>query len=274
LGRYADDRRKLFDDYCSTNGQRGVRKFSYDSKLNDPHSFECLDLPGTDREQMKTLVIAPDDKLYLTDGHHTFSAFYLLEEGGPDLSVYIKVTRDYRNLSSMDEFWKQMEFEKNIWLFNVDETSVTVQSLPTTLDMKNFPNDQYRSLMYFIRYIAWGKPGDMSVPNPKFFGDDYSDAPFVEFYWARELRPSVGLEKFNLSTQKGYVAAVTALGQALVRARSADVGGSGKSALEMGQYGAFNQRELYRISRPGTGKLAYLLKYKLSPAGQALLKRP
>ncbi len=273
LGRYPDDRRKLFDDYCSTNGQRGVRKFSYDSRLNNPNSFECLDLPGTDRDQMKTLVIGPDDKLYLTDGHHTFSAFWLMKEGGPDLFVYIKVTRDYRELNSMDEFWKQMEFEKNIWLFDVNDAPVTVRDLPASLDITNFPNDQYRSLMYFTRFVAWGKPGEMSVPDPKFYGDDYSDAPFIEFYWARDLRRTVDLKKFDLSTHKGYVAAVTALGQAIVKTRSNDIGGSGKTALEMGQYKAFNQRELYRISRPGTGKLDYLLKFKSSPEAQTLINK-
>ncbi len=272
MGRYADDPRKLFDDACSTNGQRGVRQFSYDSKLNNPDSFACLDLPGTDRDQMKTLVIGPDDKLYLTDGHHTFAAFWLLKDGGPDLFVNIKVTRDYRDLESMEEFWKQMEGEKNMWLFDENDTAVTIQALPDSLDIAKFGDNQFRSLMYFTRSIAWGKPTDMSVPDAKFYGDEYSDTPFVEFYWARELRPMVDLKKFNLSARKGYRAAITAVGQAIIKARSKDVGGSGKNDLEMGRYSAFNQRELYRISRPGTGKIDYMLKFKKSPAGQALMK--
>jgi hypothetical protein len=272
LGRYQDDRHKLFDDICTTNGQRGVRKFSIDSKISNPSSFECLDGPGTDRDEMKSAVIGPDDKLYLTDGHHTFSAFWFMAEGGPDLSVYIKVTRDYHALSSMDGFWKQMELEKNIWLFDVNDATVTVRDLPDTLDIAKFSNDIYRSLMYFTRLVAWGKPDTMSVPEAKFYGDDYSDAPFLEFYWARELRSTVDLRKFDLSTHDGYIAAITNVGQAIVKSKSTNVGGSGKTALEMGQFKRLNQKELYRIGRPGTGKVDYTLKFKLSPVAQAMIQ--
>lgn len=273
LGRYARDRRKVFDEYCEKNGQQGIQDFSPASNVHDPQSFVCLEKVGTDRDSMKTVVIAPNNQLYLTDGHHTFNVFWHMNGGGPELPMHVVVSRDYRNLTSMDEFWKQMQVEKNIWLFDVNDQPITVDKLPGVLGLENFQNDPYRSLMYFARRIAWRSPGEKEVPDPKFYGDDYPDVPFVEFYWVREIRNQVDLKKFNLNTIDGYADAIRAMGAAIIAAQTKDLGGSGKSTQEMGQFTYFNEKELARISRPGTGKLAYMLKFRNSKDAKPFLRR-
>lgn len=272
LGRYARDRSKVFDEYCEKNGQKGIRAFGPASNVHDPVTFSCLEPVGSERDQMKTVVIAPNNKLYLTDGHHTFNVLWHMKGGGPDLRMHVIVSRDYRNLTSMEEFWKQMQAEKNIWLFDVYDQPIGVAQLPVSLGLEHFQNDPYRSLMYFTRRIAWRSPGEKEVPEAQFYGDDYPDVPFVEFYWVREIRNQVDLKKFDLTTIDGYAAAIRALGKAVIAAKTKDLGGSGKSTQEMGQFTYFNEKELARISRPGTGKLAYMLKFRNSKDAEPFLR--
>lgn len=266
LARYADDRRKIFDQYCEKNGQDGIRDFLADSDLRNSKTFACLEPVGTVRAAMKTVVIAPDGKLYLTDGHHTFNAFWEIPEGGPDLFFNVIVSRDYRRLASMDDFWKQMQAEGNIWLFDVNDKPITQEDLPKSLGIKNFVNDKYRALMYFTRRIAWRSPAEMNAPDAKFYDDDYPEVPFVEFYWMREIRGKVNLKDDDLNTRKGYLTAIRAVGQAIMEVKSSNLGGSGKSAAEMGQFSYFNENEFARISRPHKGKVSYMLRYKESHA--------
>ena len=264
LGRYAKDRQKVFDEYCEKNGQKGIRTFTFNSVLQDSHTYTCWERVGMDRSAHKTVVIGPDNKLYLTDGHHTFNAFWEVPGGGADLRVYVVVTRDYRDYASMDEFWKQMEVENNVWLLDADGRPITPDQLPASLGLDFFSDDIYRNLMYFTRRIAWIAPGDMSVPEPEFYGDNYPDFPFLEFHWAKEIRKTVDLSTYDLNSREGYISAIRAVGKAMMDIRTLDVGGLTKTAEEMGQFKYFNNRELARIDRPGTGKLAYMLSYKAS----------
>jgi hypothetical protein len=116
--------------------------------------------------------------------------------------------------------------------------------------------------MYFTRRIAWMTPSWITVPDPATYDDVYPEVPFVEFYWGRDVKKVVDLKKFDLNTRSGYVAAIRAVGKAVIAIRSNDIGGSKKSATEMGQFSYFNEKELSRIDRPNTGKIAYMLKYK------------
>ncbi len=81
LGRYQHDAEKQFDEICEANGQKGVSKFDAQSQPAVATSFQCKAPVGTERQDMKTVVIAPNNQLYLTDGHHTFNTFWHMDGG-------------------------------------------------------------------------------------------------------------------------------------------------------------------------------------------------
>lgn len=82
----------------------------------------------------------------------------------------------------------------------------------------------------------------------------------------------MNLRLFDLTTQAGYVKAIRAVGKAIIEVKSSDVGGSGKGAKEMGQFNYFNEKELARISRPGTGKLAYMIEFRHSKDARKFIR--
>ncbi|XAW90434.1 ParB/Srx family N-terminal domain-containing protein [Vibrio sp. CDRSL-10 TSBA] len=172
LGRYQFDREKMFDEICEANGQKGVESIQDNAQPNEPSTFKCESDVGTRKQDMKTVVIAPNGEYFLTDGHHTFNVFYQMPQGGPDFNIHVAVDKDYRDLKSMDDFWKAMAKDGNTWLFDQNGQAISYQQLPAALGLSNFANDQYRSLMYFTRDISWDKPKQ--------------PVPFLEFYWSKE----------------------------------------------------------------------------------------
>lgn len=259
LGRYQRDLEKHFDEICENRGAVGVERFSTRSDIRDPASFTCKAATGSQPGEMKTVVIAPDDTLYLTDGHHTFNVYWHMNRGGADFSAHVVVAGDYRGLESMAAFWEQMQADGNVWLLDHEGVAITPEELPGSLGLEHFGNDQYRALMYFSRGIAWHKPERMSNPGT---GERYPAIPFLEFYWSREVHQHVDLTQFDLSDSKGYNLAIRAVSDVILKLDLEDVGGSGRSVQSMGQYPAFNAIELERINRPGRGKLSHMLFYK------------
>ncbi len=258
LERFSRDRKKMFNAFCELNGQARVQEFSYASDLHDPKSFACQDPVGSHGEDMDTVVIAPNDQLYLTNGHHKGQEFWHVAGGGPDLSLHVVVARDYRTAHSMDDFWKQMQADRNVWLFDAAEHPISVDNLPSSLGLDHFKDDPYRSLMYFTDHIAWEKPE--RVINPA-TGKFYPSVPFVEFYWAREVRKVVDLSKYDLKTADGYLAAMQAVSAAILNLHSQDVGGSGKTIEQMGQR-SVKHRKADRAIQSWKENLISMVEYK------------
>lgn len=247
LGRYQQDAEKQFDEICEANGQKGVSHFDAQSQPAIATSFECKEPVGAERKDMKTVVIAPNSQLYLTDGHHTFNTFWHMEGGGNEFPVNVLVDKDYRGLKTMDAFWKQLDLDKNTWLFDVSDQPISYQQLPTTLGMENFADDPYRSLMYFARDVCWDKPAQ--------------PVPFLEFYWAKQLKPQLPLAPFDLNTEQGYLNAIEAASKLILAEQSKDIGGSGLSAKAMGQFDHFDAKKFKKLSKQNS-KLSYMLGYK------------
>jgi len=67
------------------------------------------------------------------------------------------------------------------------------------LGRKHMQDDEYRSLVYFVRDIGFEKED-----NPP---------PFLEFYWGKWLETELPLKSFDLHDRKGYGAAVTAIAE-------------------------------------------------------------
>ncbi|ADT89588.1 ParB/Srx family N-terminal domain-containing protein [Vibrio furnissii] len=247
LGRYQHDAEKQFDEICEANGQKGVSEFDAQSQPAVATSFQCKEPVGTERQDMKTVVIAPNNQLYLTDGHHTFNTFWHMDGGGSAFPIHVLVDKDYRALSTMAAFWKQLALDKNTWLFDVNDLPISYQQLPTELGMDNFADDPYRSLMYFARDVSWDKPAQ--------------PVPFLEFYWAKQLKPQLPLAQFDLNTEHGYLNAIETASQRILAEQSLDIGGSGLSAKAMGQFDHFDAKKFKKLSKQNS-KLSYMLGYK------------
>lgn len=249
LGRFEHDKKKLFDEICEANGQRGLESFDkQSSNAHDAATFECKEAVGERQKDMKTIVIAPNGDYYLTDGHHTFNVFWTMPEGGADFPVHVVVDKDYRNLDSMDSFWDAMIADGNTWLFDSEGKQILPTGLPESLGLDNFENDSYRSLMYFSRDVGWNKPKQ--------------PVPFLEFYWSKEVRQKIDLNEYDLDTKAGYTQAITDVSNFLLSLDTNNVGGSNKSVKEMGQFDSFQQKGLDKLLREGKGKVTYMINYK------------
>ncbi|MGF1695659.1 ParB/Srx family N-terminal domain-containing protein [Vibrio lamellibrachiae] len=249
LGRFEQDKKKLFDEICEANGQRGLASFDKKTSIaHDSTTFECKEEVGAREKDMKTIVIAPNGDYYLTDGHHTFNVFWTMTEGGNDFPVHVVVEKDYRDLSNMAAFWDSMITDGNTWLFDSEGKPITPARLPISLGLENFQNDQYRSLMYFSRDVGWNK--------------SEQPVPFLEFYWSKEVRQEINLNDYDLTTVPGYTEAITDVSHFLLSLETDNVGDSNRTPEQMGQFSEFNQKGLDKLMREGKGKVTYSLQYK------------
>ena len=145
------------------------------ARLDKPETFSCLNAPGADATALKTVVVGWDGKLYLTDGHHSFSALREIFDGGPKLPVWVKVDANYSDMADAKAFWQRLVDERKAWLRDGDNQPVTVDQLPKRLGLASageaggMQEDRYRSLVYFTRDIAYANGG---LPE------------FAEFLWA------------------------------------------------------------------------------------------
>lgn len=187
---------KKYDDWCEAYGlsganasavQDGTGSLPAEPDLRAMSPGYCTDKQDTG--PMKTAVVGPGGQMYLTDGHHTFTSFWQMPDGGPTTPVRVKVTDNFSNLSNA-AFWKQMKADKKTWLYNVADQPIPPSKLPKQLGLKNFANDPYRGVLYFARDIGY-KQSDQSPP-------------FQEFYWGDWLRtlqgtdPSATFSRFDL----------------------------------------------------------------------------
>lgn len=264
LGRYTlgkDKINKKFDDWCEANGQGEAATADANSRLADPTSFTCTIPVGQETAEsiapMKTVVIGPGGKLYLTDGHHTLTSFYELADGGPNLHVRLRVLGDLTGLGQK-QFWDTMQ--KNGWTYLKDAEGVAITSkqLPTSVGLDNFEEDELRSLLYFGRDIGYAA----------------GSVPFQEFYWADWVRTSgaVDLAGWNRDDRASYLSTVERLTRAQTALAPDAVVANGLTASELGALTEWNDGkkptggEFGKLSKPyedaKPGKLAYALEFK------------
>ncbi|MPS28747.1 MAG: chromosome partitioning protein ParB [Alcaligenaceae bacterium] len=196
---------KKFDDYCEDMGATArVRKFqtideARQARLNAPGSFACEEAFGTHADVLKTAVVGWDGDLYLTDGHHTFSALRGIADGGPELPVWVKVAANYSDVPTREAFWQRMIDERKAWLRDGDDRPITTDQLPSRVGMASdeepggMQEDAYRSLVYFTRDIGYASGG---LPE------------FAEFQWASLLRARIAAGQ--LAPLSGYKTAAPA----------------------------------------------------------------
>ncbi|RYF50208.1 MAG: hypothetical protein EOO27_32170, partial [Comamonadaceae bacterium] len=199
--------RKRGDDYCADNGRGGLDATSYQPhtlRLIDATTFACTDqAPETGSDAaagLKAVVIGPNGALYLTDGHHTFTALNELADGGPALPVWVRVAANYSDTKDMQVFWTRMADAGYVWLRDADNQVIEPAALPAHLALSDFQDDHYRSLVYLTR--------DMGYSNAKV-------SEFAEFNWGSWLRKQgfdisayslMSLERSRVTLTDGVIA--------------------------------------------------------------------
>ncbi|EHM30463.1 hypothetical protein SPW_1152 [Streptomyces sp. W007] len=224
LGRYGSDRdeaaggvNKRFDDWCETNGQEEAATAGPGARLDDPSSFSCTvplgqETPGT-IAPMKTAVVGPGGKLYLTDGHHTLTSFLEGPDGSTDLRIRLRVTDNFSSLST-PAFWQRMTEQKKVWLRDENNRPLGVDRLPDRLGITHFRDDPYRSLVYFTRDIGYEVPDGATE--------------FLEFSWGAWLRGEHDVSAYDLTAPGPYLDLVKGASKsmaALAPTRSSTTGG-------------------------------------------------
>ncbi|MFH8479911.1 ParB/Srx family N-terminal domain-containing protein [Streptomyces sp. NPDC018055] len=268
LGRYGSDRdeaaggfNKRFDDWCETNGQGEAASVRPGARLDDPASFTCTVKLGQETPEsvaaMKTAVIGPGGKLYLTDGHHTLTSFLEGPDGSTRLPIRLRVTDNLSSLSTA-AFWQRMTAEKKVWLRDEKNRPLAVDQLPDRLGISNFRDDAYRSLVYFTRDIGYEVPDDASE--------------FLEFSWGSWLRGKHDTAAYDLTSPGPYLDLVKSASKSMAALAPDAVVDDGKTAAQLGRIAEWNGGkketggEFAKLGKPLTdakpGKLAEALAYK------------
>jgi hypothetical protein len=266
LGRFQfgkDKVNKRFDDWCESSGLKGAAQANANSRLDEPGSFSCIMVPGTEtaasKEAMKTVVIGPRGRAYLTDGHHTLTSFMEARDGGAATRVRLLVQGNLSGLSDT-QFWDEMAKRQWVWLQDAQGRRIAPAALPQSLGLKSFGDDTARSMLYFARDVGYSQKAD--------------NATFLEFYWGRWLTQSSGVQiaKEDTATLPNYLALVRRIAQAQVALPDNAPVAEGKVAKSVGKLASFGEREFDKLSKPMSdekpGKLAYLFAYREAQAKQ------
>ncbi len=100
---------------------------------------------------IEPVVIGPGGKLYLTDGHHTFTALEDSAYGSSNLPVYVNVIANFSG-DTTAQFWAQMQADNFLLPLNdgVPQLVDTATGSPIPTTLTGLTSDVYRGLEYSI----------------------------------------------------------------------------------------------------------------------------
>lgn len=153
-------------------------------------------------------VVGPDGNFYITDHHHLSTAVFRAAQGdwrGKNQKLHLSILENFHDTGiSMDEFWKIMEMQNNVWRFDEEgkEVGDYGDRLPK-MDLGDLKDNPYRTLSRWTRescgYIKQGKDQCLALEAT----DGPPSAPyFMEFHWAEFLRAELKKDNKDLNTPK------------------------------------------------------------------------
>jgi fibronectin-binding autotransporter adhesin len=100
---------------------------------------------------IEPVVIGPGGQLYLTDGHHTFTALENSTYGGSNPNVFVNVIANYSNLTT-SQFFQMMQSQNLLLPLNngLPQAVNTATGAPFPTSLMGLIEDPYRGLEYSI----------------------------------------------------------------------------------------------------------------------------
>jgi hypothetical protein len=147
-------------------------------------------------DKEEPVIIGPGGVFYITDHHHLARALYDLDQSHT-YCIIVDNLSDER----VDDFWKSMAENNEVYLKDQNGKEITPSELPTSI--KDLSDDPFRSLAGAVRESC-GFEKDAKASS----GEDY-----VEFQWADYLRthwPQTGIAAEDIDSNFD-----TAIGAAL-----------------------------------------------------------
>lgn len=189
----------------------GNTLYDYSSQAN-----KNTDLVGFWKSKDLPIIIGPDGKAYITDGHHTTAGYLAADSFTPPRSIlpgeeHVVLGHVVQNLYTGpatqpdDAWWQARQSANNAFLYGTVGNQLAQPTdpggnsglqpiLPSVLPMPTVPgtasmtNDSYRSLTWGLADgITNGNKG-FSKTNSLSTATPQPDINFVEFYWADFLR--------------------------------------------------------------------------------------
>lgn len=141
---------------------RKLRKL--EKRSDDPRRFDRFL-----QDRPIPAVYGPGGSLFIVDHHHLGLALSLAELEG----TYVRVIGDASRLSH-SAFWKRMEADGRLYLYDEHGRRVSPSMLPESLD--GLRHDPYRDLAFDVRQAG---------------GYDKVSRPYAEFLWANFFRERI-----------------------------------------------------------------------------------
>lgn len=124
------------------------------------------------------VVLGPDQKIYLADGHHRLMASETLSQQElHQYTFYLKVIKKFKadnSNAATNNFWTWMNKTNNVWLKDHGQEK-SWQQLPTSIE--KLTNDKYRTIAGWLMEAGWCYDARAE-----------SKVNYIEFFWADYFR--------------------------------------------------------------------------------------
>jgi fibronectin-binding autotransporter adhesin len=169
-----------------------------DSKISGWNLVAPSDLQSTLLTDIEPVVVGPDGKLYLLNGHHTFTSLMESNYGASNPTVYVNIVANYSNLTE-SQFWTQMQAGNLVLPLNdgVPQTLNTNTGSPIPTSLTGLTDDPYRGLEHSIlknkSSVLYPNSSNITgATGASTPGLDKMNGFYADFIWAEAYRNANG----------------------------------------------------------------------------------